>query len=306
MVTDLASHQHCVERIRANWQAFRAKRAERLKQQERHGTAAEKVAENILEDLFTEVLDWAVGDLNNQLEYADLVLTSLGVKHLLVEVKRPGALTWNRRAVDAALDQARRYAAEQKVKCVAISDGNMLYAADVEHGGTQDRAFISLDCDQPPETLWWLSVHGIYRPCADSEHARPRLLPDPPPEAPVPEACQPDLLHPKYHIPAHCFAYVGHAGEPSTWKLPYLCSDGGVDSKRLPKAIQSILSNYRGARVTGIPEADVPDILVRLARAAVRLGKMPHQSGETAPIYQQLAEALDQVGRSAEIVSSTT
>jgi hypothetical protein len=81
----------------AAWGEFRGRRAQRLVQQERHGIAAEKVAENILEDLFTVVLDWQLSDLNNQLGFADLVLTSQGVKYLVVELKRPGALAWNRR-----------------------------------------------------------------------------------------------------------------------------------------------------------------------------------------------------------------
>jgi hypothetical protein len=46
----LATHRRCVERIQANWSAFLEQRAERLRQQERYGSAAEKVAENILED----------------------------------------------------------------------------------------------------------------------------------------------------------------------------------------------------------------------------------------------------------------
>ena len=65
---------------------------------------------NILEDLFTGPLDWSLADVNYQVDYADLLLTRLGVKHLLVEVKRPGSLAWNRHAVDAALVQAAGYA----------------------------------------------------------------------------------------------------------------------------------------------------------------------------------------------------
>ena len=64
----LASYQRCAQRLQANWPAFVSKRQSRLQQQERHGVASEKVAENILEDLFTEVLDWDLADLNNQLE----------------------------------------------------------------------------------------------------------------------------------------------------------------------------------------------------------------------------------------------
>jgi hypothetical protein len=92
MVEDLASYRHCVERIHLNWAMFLEKRKERLKQQERPGIFPEKVAENILEDLFTQVLDWSLSDINYQVGYADFLLTRLGVKYLILEVKRPGAL----------------------------------------------------------------------------------------------------------------------------------------------------------------------------------------------------------------------
>lgn len=65
-------------------------------------------------------------------------------------VKRPGSLAWSRRAVECALDQAMRYASEQRVKAVAISDGLMLYAADVADGGLRDRIFVSLSESDPP------------------------------------------------------------------------------------------------------------------------------------------------------------
>jgi len=247
-VKDLASYRHCTEHIHQNWPRFLEQRKERLAQQERHGTAAEKVAENIIEDLFTVVLDWTLCDLNNQVHYADLLLTRLGVKYLIVEAKRPGVLAWNRRAVEAALEQARRYADEQKVKCIGVSDGLMLYAADIHGGGIKDRVFASLMDPEPPDDLWWLSVHGIYRPIPDDHTAAVRTLPDAA-EEPLPVAGPGDgaLLHPKYKIPARCFGYVGDANDPGTWKLPYRLGNGSVDLKRLPKAIQCIITNYRGA-----------------------------------------------------------
>ena len=53
----------------------------------------------------------------------------------------------------------------------------------------------------------------------------------------------------------------------------------------------------------GIPEAAVPDVLVRLGQAAARLGKLPQQTPETAEVYLQLAAALDQLGRLGEVAS---
>jgi hypothetical protein len=301
MIRQLSSYQRCVKRISENWLPFQEKRHERMRQQERHGHAAEKVAENILEDLFTQVLDWSLTDVNNQIDYADLLLTRLGIKHLIVEVKRPNALSWNLLAVEAALEQARRYADEQKVRCVAVSDGVMLYAADIVNGGLQDRVFVSLEAREPSESLFWISTQGIYRPREDWETSR-RLLPATglAEVGPLTEAA---LLHPKYKIPAMCFAYVGDASKPHTWKLPYLLADGTPDIKRLPKAIQSILSNYRGATVSGIAEQAIPDVLLRLARAAAKLRRLPHQCGETAPIYVQLTEALEQSGHLDEVLS---
>ncbi len=82
---------------------------------DRHRHAAENVAEGILEDLFTRVLDWRQGNLDFQVGHADMMLTKNFVKYLVLEVKRPGASAWNRRAVDAAIEQARRYADEQNV-----------------------------------------------------------------------------------------------------------------------------------------------------------------------------------------------
>jgi hypothetical protein len=294
-IEKLASYQHCIQRIQSRWSAFLEKRLQRLKQQERHGVAPEKVAENIIEDLFTEVLDWEIGDLNNQLDYADMVLTKSGIKYLLIETKRPGALIWHQRAVEKALEQATRYAAEQKVKCIAISDGVMLYAANYHHGGLEDRIFISLSDATAPCDLWWLSVHGIYRPCSTDLSSHSRLLPQE--QTAETALCEVGeaLLHPKYRLTASCFAYVGNPAQPATWKLPYRLAGGNIDEKRLPKAIQAILSNYRGAKISSIPEQDIPAVLMRLAEGVESIGKMPHQKADTADVYRQLAEVLEQL-----------
>lgn len=299
MVTELASYNHCIERIHNTWASFLEKRTRRLAQQDRVEQAVEKVAEDILQDLFTEVLDWSIADLNNQLRLADIVLTRHDVRYLLLEVKRPGALAeCHPSAVQKALNEARAYADEQKIKVIAISDGAMLYAVDILHGGLRDRVFARLDSEKPQESLWWLSLHGIYRERPDNADA---ALPPVPhieacPAQPSVEGSQ-SILHPKYQLPASCFAFVGHASDPRTWKLPYLNADGSVDIKRLPKAVGAVLSNYRGTKVSGIPDRDIPDVLERLEQAATVLGKMPGQCGESAEVYQQLAEALEQVRR---------
>lgn len=299
-VSRLAAYRKCAEHIRTAWPAFAAERRRRL-QQGGGGQPVEKIAENILENLFTAVLDWPIESVRPQVERADIVLTRLGLKYLVLEVKRPGSLTGRQSAFEAALAQARRYAEDQRVKAVAVSDSIMLYAADVVGGGLRDRVWLQLDTDEAPDDLWWLSVHGIYR-----------LRPDVPVGLGVLSTPNGDVgsgahlgvageLHPKYKVAMQCFAYVGAANDSRTWKLPYLLADGITpDSKRLPKAIQSILSNYRGA-VVDIPEADVGDVLVRLGTAASVLRKMPCQRPSTATAYRDAHQFLEQLNRLSDV-----
>ncbi len=308
----LASYQRCREQIGEAWEEFQGRRRERLQQRERYGHAAERVTENILEDLFTKVLDWPLADVNMQVGYADMLLTRLGVKHLIVEAKRPGALAGNPRAAEQALQQACGYAREQKVHNVAVSDGHVIYAAEVihdtaadGHGGLQPRCYATLDGEEPSrsaEELFWISRHGIYRPSQKRTQA-PTLPADWEgafgAEGVLAVAEEP--LHPKYRLPARCFAYVGDEEDPKSWHLPFLYADGKVDTRRLPKAVQSILSNYRGATLTSVPEASIPDVLVRLGCAATTEDKMPNQCENAAAAYVQLAEALEQIGRAREV-----
>jgi hypothetical protein len=295
--TRLASYRRCLERIEASWPAFAERRHLRLRQG-LFDSPVEKVAENIIEDLFTTVLDWSLDDVNLQVGRADVVLSELGIKRLVLEVKRPGSLVWHRQAVEAALDQARRYADAQRVGAVAVSDGHMLYAADIVGGGLHDRVLVALDVKEAPAEPWWVSVHGIYRPCPSATTDLARALDMVP--VPVSEVPAEGLLHPKYHLPLRCFAYVGAADNVHTWKLPYLLETGAPDTKRLPKAIQSILSNYRGVKVE-IPREAVGDVLVRLAVAAAALRKLPCQCAEPSPAYAEAHQALEQLHRLTDV-----
>ena len=292
----LAGYHRCIDRLTRQWPRFCAARADRL----RHGGETERVAEAILEDLFTEVLDWSKGDIAYQIDFADIVISRNLAKYLVIEVKRPGTLWPGRQRLLDALDQAGRYAAEQRVPMIAASDGRFLYAADVEHGTFEDRVLVDLACQEAPPGLWWLSMHGIYRPCTDG--VRWPEISDAPASDPSADANS-VLLHPKYKLPASCFAYVGDAGNPATWKLPYREADGRIDGKRLPKAIGALLSNYRGAKVGGIPEKDIKAVLMVLARAASAAGKMPPRASEAAPVYCELARVLDQQGLSIDKLS---
>jgi len=292
-----------VERVHASWTRFVEKLAERKARQERSSEAPEESVEGVLEDLFVNVLDWSPSDVHRLEGEEGLLVSRSGAGGLIVAVRRPGALIWYRRTVEAALQQVRRQADEKGVKSIAVSDGVMLYAADIEDDQLRDRVFVYLGSSAPQTDLRWLSVHGLSRPRTGGQGVAPRLLPEMASTSASRTSAHGGLIsHPRYGLPARCFAYVGNAEHPDTWKLPYLLADGRVDAKRLPKAIQSIVSNYRGERVRSIPASEIPDVLVRLARAAAALGKLPHQSRRPVQTYQRLAEALAELGRLDEVM----
>lgn len=293
---ELASYRNFIQNAQAQWKSFLEQRNEKLAQQGRFDRAPEKVAENIVGTLLTTVLGWEEKDLNWQLNRADLVITRNLVKHILIETKHPGSLK-NKRSIDVALDQAWRYASEQHVSRVAICDGFLFYGTDIGSGGLRPRTVFKLtQREAPHDALWWVSLDGIWRTCEvepdmsllqDETHALTN-------EEKI-ENISGEILHPKYQLPARCFAYVGNPSKTSTWKLPYLLIDGNTDSRRLPKAIQALASNYRGAKVTGIPDNAIPDVFRRLETAASAVGKMPEKGIQSASIYYLLAEIIEQL-----------
>lgn len=286
-----ARQRRCVERIHERWPAFLEARESHLRSHGVGRTPSEKVAENILCDLFATVLDWTRDQVRLQENRADLMLTRLGVKYIVLEAKRPGSLDGSG-SVARALRQAAGYAAEQHIDKIAVSDGCLLEAHDVTATGLRPRLRVHLSDTTPPDDLWWLSTRGIYRTPDVPEAVRipPQRLSDD------------DLLHPKYGLPARCFAYVGDPRRTTTWKLPYLLMDGQVDERRLPKAIGAVLRDYRGEHVR-LPEEHIHDVLIRLGRAATRQGRMPHQDPTPAAVYEALRDALVQSGHHEAVLA---
>ena len=104
---NLVSHRRCVELVRCAWAGFLGKREERLQPHPLIVEASEKVAENILEELFTTVLDWPLADIAHQVDPADVVLTDHGIRRLILEVStRLTLLDFHAEAMEAALRAA--------------------------------------------------------------------------------------------------------------------------------------------------------------------------------------------------------
>ncbi len=286
---NLVLYKTCLDRINNQWPLFIEKRNSRLPR----GDEPEKTAEAIIEDLLTSVLDWEASDVLYQHQRADIILCRRSSKHLVIETKRPNSLRWSGPEIRNAMVQARRYADAQHIGKIAVTDGCIFYCADIEFGGLTDRVMADLSSETAPEGLWWISPHGIYRPVVGTV-----APPTPRHAASTLENTQGGqnfaILHPKYQLPAWAFAWVGDTERPATWKLPYLNNDGTPDLKRLPKAIQAVLTNYRGANIKGISERDAEGVLMRLARAAQQAGRLPAVGAKTADVYHELSKWLAQ------------
>ncbi|HQU07544.1 MAG TPA: hypothetical protein PK539_00585, partial [Candidatus Paceibacterota bacterium] len=58
---------------------------------------------------------------------------------------------------------------------------------------------------------------------------------------------------------------------------------------------------YR-AHIKSVPEAAIPDVLVRLGRAAAEIRKLPGQTPSPLASYQQLYDTLHQLGRLDDVL----
>ena len=288
-----AKYKKFIERINSNWANFTEKRNSLLIQQERFGKVPEKITENIIFHLFTEVLDWNIKDINYQIDYADIEITKLGIKRILIETKRPGGIIWDQFKIEKHINQALRYAYAQKVSVIGISDGEKLYILNVKGGLIEPRIFISLDTETPNEDLYYISVNGIDKKknidIDLKNNQKESLIKD------TEKVINNELLNTQYNLPARCFAYIGNPNKPTTWKLPYLLEDGSVNIKRLPGAVQCVVTNFRGLQVKTIPEKDIPSVLLKLGKAAKSVGKLDPENPKMANCYKQLYNAVVQL-----------
>jgi hypothetical protein len=96
------------------------------------------------------------------------------------------------------------------------------------------------------------------------------------------------------------------------FRRPYpLASDSIATSQRVvspakmfdqrARALQPGRAGWFSWRALRRPERDIPDVLVRLERAACSVGKTPHQLQMPSEAYRQLADAWEQLGRQDEI-----
>jgi hypothetical protein len=140
-----------------------------LARQAARRVAGTRIVTTILRDLFTTTLDWPRSNIHARLECSsDLVLSFKRMPYLIVEARPPHSFRWDIPVVLTALDRLRSYADEHAIKCIGISDGIRLYAAELNGDVLQPRLYVSLVSDVPPAPLWWVSLSGIHRPSPTS------------------------------------------------------------------------------------------------------------------------------------------
>lgn len=145
----LAGYRKLHRRVREQWPEFLVRRGHHLASHEPGGSPTERVAENIISELFTRVLDWELEDIGYQIQYADIVLSSMDIKRVVVEAKRPGWLSWETVQECPGVYQAWGYAEEQGVPLVVVCDGTVLYGAELRNGGLLPRLAVDLSAPVP-------------------------------------------------------------------------------------------------------------------------------------------------------------
>jgi hypothetical protein len=158
---DPTQRHRFVEEMRGRWPGFLARRHEHLQAYASGRTPSRRTTENILRDLLTTVLDWSAHQVRLQ-DSGSLLLSRLGAKYLVVEIKEPGSLDGPGK-VSRALWPAVRQAESLKARRVAVTDGDLFDAHDLDATGMSPRVRLHLSDPAPPDDLWWLSTRGIPR-----------------------------------------------------------------------------------------------------------------------------------------------
>ena len=256
-------------KIAERWEDFAYVRGEITAQTEAGRRLSERDVEQIVEALVAGPLDWDIGQLARQQDFADFALIDRGLKLVVIETKGFGVFRDQAQA-DDALIQGARYADRHRSPLIWACDGCQLTLASRDPSAHAINVHLQVSLDPPiaPDELYYFSHYGLFRYPADVLRTIPY------------SAVQDDALYKRHHaVLLHYsrFAYVGDLRDKATWMMPYRNPDGSVDTKRLGHAVNYLLSpgGYRGqkAKRTRIPEAATLLSALRLARAYREAGR---------------------------------
>lgn len=258
--------------IQTEWSTFRERYKKIVSEYERGSRLHEKDIEIIFHSLAEGPLGYEIEQLSTQREYADYALVDRGLKLAIVEIKsfRAFASKQEQSQLESALIQAARYAHRHRTPHLMAFDGVILTLAELE--GVQDvikvHIQVNIEADEPPGNLFYFTHYGLF--C----HPTEELLTLP---YDADEDAELKKTHHGVKLHYSCFAHVGDIRDKGTWRAPYRNPDGSVDVKRLPHAVNYLLSpsGHRGKQASRqrIPEAATPLVALRLAKAYKEIGK---------------------------------
>jgi len=87
--------------------------------------------------------------------------------------------------------------------------------------------------ENPSIDLFYFTEYGLSKLPADTLYSIEYI-----------PTAQPNEFKKHHGVDLHytCYAYIGDLREKKTWKLPYRNSDNTIDSKRIDKAVNYLLS----------------------------------------------------------------
>ena len=275
------------EGIEENWPKFKEFRAATYRHLLNGRSLSERDVEAVFESLLADPLGYSPAQIDRQPDFADYVLLSRDLKLAVVEAKGWEAFRTDGN-LHGALTQAATYADRHRVKHLFAFDGEVIALAIREGNNIDVILELKVDAQDPPDDLFFFTEYGLskvpnepkYSFCFES--------------CPLPNECK------KHHgVALHytCFAYIGDLRDKGTWKLPYRNADMSVDTGRIDKAVNYLLSpgGYRGATANdrSVPEAASVDVAKKLARAYKEISRW--DDPKCKPV-ERLREYLQQKG----------
>lgn len=273
--------------IGATWPTFREFRTRTYHHVQNGRRLSEQDVGGVLERLLTGPLGYSPEQIRRQTDFIDYELLVRDRKVAVVETKGWEAFRTTG-GLDEALVQAANYGARNQVKHLFAFDGEIMALAVQAGDSIRVISESRVDGEQAPEELFFFTEYGLSK------------VPDKPLRSfQFEPSALPSELKTHHGTSLHykCFAYVGDLRDKATWRLPYLNPDFSVDTSRIDKAVNYLLSpgGYRGVTVTdkSIPEAASVDVAKKLAKAYKEIGRW--NDGDCKPVAT-LRQYLQQKG----------
>ncbi|OIQ07567.1 hypothetical protein MTCOM_04160 [Moorella thermoacetica] len=260
------------EKIKEKWTDFIEFREATYRHLLNGRSLSERDVEAVFEKLVTGPLGYSPAQLDRQPDFADYVLLSRDLKIAIVETKGWEAFR-NKDNLYKALEQAAGYADRHRCCNLMAFDGETIALAKREGEDVKVLFEALINTQEPPDNLFYFTEYGLSK-LPSQAICIFKCSPTPSPNE--------FKKHHGVNLHYSCFAYVGDLRDKSTWKMPYRNPDYTVDTGRIDKAVNYLLSpgGYRGVTVNdrSVPEAASVDVAKKLARAYKEIGKWDDQN----------------------------